>query len=389
MPKPCGDSIDKPRVLILSPESPSPMHSGGAIRTASLVEYFSQRATLDLIEFGESGTPLILPPHRRDVLSTGLRNLRRFVLGRPPLIDRFSGFDRDLRALLAGRHYDLAIIEHFWCAPYAKLLRPFTNELWLDLHNVESEWHETLARCSSAPVRIALRRFAGAARRLERELLPLFDLVLVPSAQALPEAQALVYPNALPWIDPPQRAEADTIIFTANLEYHPNVDAVHFFLREVWPLLRHRHPALRWRIVGRNAGAIARLVRGSEGVDLIGPVDDAIAELAAAKVSVVPLRAGSGTRLKILEAWAAGTPVVSTTLGAQGLDAEPGSDLLIADDARAFADTISALLSSFHQRAQLSASGRRLYERRFTWAHAWQQLALRTPIHEIDCHYTG
>ena len=391
MPKLCDDSGDKPRVLILSPESPWPMHGGGAIRTASLVEYFSSRASLDLIIFGESSTHLILPRHRRDPLSRALRNLRRSVQGTPPLIDRFSGFERELSARLAGRHYDLIIIEHFWCAPYAPLLRHFTDELWLDLHNLESEWHETLARYSSPLIGAALRRFAHSARRLERELLPLFDLVLVPSERPLPGTQVLVYPNALPWIEPPRRSEESSIIFTGNLEYQPNIDAIRFFLREVWPELRQRHPRLRWRIAGRNAGAVARMVRGCEGIDLIGPVDNAIAELAKTKVSVVPLRAGSGTRLKILEAWAAGTPVVSTTLGAQGLDAEPGRDLLIADDARAFADTISALFSSVDQCARLSASGRRLYERRFTWAHAWNLLTARAPETMSKMHslYTG
>ena len=412
MPKPSGDSVDKPRVLILSPEAPWPMHGGGAIRTASLVEYFGRRASTDLILFHERGHPhppvpanvlqrvdfIELPPHRRDPLSRALRNLRRYSSGTPPLLDRFSGFEHQLNAIVSGRQYDLAIVEHFWCAPYATLLRPIAGELWLDLHNLESEWHQTLARAAPLPHRAVLARFARACRHMERELLPLFDLLLVPSdrdaasvREISPAAPTLLYPNALEWIAQPPRNEQHVIAFTGNLEYQPNIDAVRFFRRDVWPSLRRAHPQLRWRIIGRNPRAVERIVRGDESIELVGPVDDAIAELARAKVSVVPVRAGSGTRLKILEAWAAGTPVVSTSVGAQGLDAVPGLDLQIADNPRAFVDTISALLSSSDQSVRQSASGRRLYERRFTWPYAWSLLSAcaSETISRLQSLYTG
>jgi len=412
MPKPSGDSVDKPRVLILSPEAPWPMHGGGAIRTASLVEYFGRRASTDLILFHERGHPhppvpaallqrvdfIEIPPHRRDPLSRALRNLRRYASGTAPLLDRFSGFERQLNTIFSGRQYDLAIIEHFWCAPYATLLRPIAGELWLDLHNLESEWHDTLASEAPLPHRAVLSQFARACRGLERELLPLFDLLLVPSdrdAATVREISAgaptLLYPNALEWIAQPPRDEQHVIAFTGNLEYQPNIDAVRFFRRDVWPLLRPVHPQLRWRIIGRNPGAVEHIVRGDERIDLVGPVDDAIAELARAKVSVVPVRAGGGTRLKILEAWAAGTPVVSTTVGAQGLGAVPGVDLLIADNPPAFVDTISTLLSSSDQSVRQSASGRRLYERRFTWPYAWSLLSgcASETISRLQSLYTG
>jgi glycosyltransferase involved in cell wall biosynthesis len=105
-------------------------------------------------------------------------------------------------------------------------------------------------------------------------------------------------------------------------------------------------------------------------------VYDAIRELAAAKVVVVPLLAGSGTRFKVIEAWAAGRAVVSTSIGAEGLPARHGDNLLIADDQRSFADAVSRLLTSPDIRAKLSVTGRTLFESEFTWESAWRRVDL-------------
>src|SRR5260370_33902707 len=101
------------------------------------------------------------------------------------------------------------------------------------------------------------------------------------------------------------------------MEYHPNRSAVRFFRREVWPHLRDEWPGLTWRLIGKNPEAVRQFTFGDPRIDVQGQVDDAIKELARARVAVVPLLAGSGTRLKILEAWAAGLPVVSTGVRAR------------------------------------------------------------------------
>ena len=103
-------------------------------------------------------------------------------------------------------------------------------------------------------------------------------------------------------------------------------------------------------------------------------MDDAVSEIAAARVAVVPLVSGSGTRFKIIEAWAAGTPVVSTTIGAEGLDATPGEHLLIADTPDDFCHAVVSVLNDNGLAARLATAGRALYESRFTWRCAWQIL---------------
>jgi glycosyltransferase involved in cell wall biosynthesis len=247
----------------------------------------------------------------------------RFLRARPPLFDRYSGFEDQVRRQIRG-HYRVAVIEHFWCAPYGATLRPHADVLVLDLHNVESALARSHAQAVGGLESAAFRRFAAAYERLEREWLPRFDVVLVASEEdrtRIAHPNVAVYPNALPETPAPHVPESNCIVFSGNLEYHPNVAAVRWFHSRIWPRIRERIPGLEWRLVGRSPAAITHLVRGDDRIRITGAVDDAIAELAAAKVCVVPLLSGSGTRFKILEAWAAGRAVVSTTLGAEGLGA--------------------------------------------------------------------
>jgi glycosyltransferase involved in cell wall biosynthesis len=144
----------------------------------------------------------------------------------------------------------------------------------------------------------------------------------------------------------------------------------------MWPGLRERWPDLVWRLVGRNPAAVSRWTRGDPRIEVTGPVENAVAELARSEVAVVPLLAGSGTRLKILEAWAAGLPVVSTTLGAEGLPVRDGCHLLLADTASDFASAVSRLLDDAALREQVAHAGRSLWEREFTWERAWDHLEL-------------
>jgi polysaccharide biosynthesis protein PslH len=158
------------------------------------------------------------------------------------------------------------------------------------------------------------------------------------------------------------------------MEYHPNRNAVRYFRHSIWPELRERWPDLVWRLVGKNAAAVRPFTAGDARIEVFGEVDDAVRELARAQVAVVPLLAGSGTRLKILEAWAAGTPVVSTSLGAEGLPARDGEHLLIADGAADFTNAVSRLLTCKELRDTLGISGRVLMEKEFTWEIAGKNL---------------
>jgi polysaccharide biosynthesis protein PslH len=383
--------------LLLAAETPYPMAGGGALRTASLLHYLAQRYDTDLLVFRQPGEDhpenripaglarrvevLDLPLNRRTPSARAARNMMRLARGIPPLTDRFAGFDAAIAATLDGRRYDVGIVEHFWCAPYWPQIAAVCSRTVLDLHNVESILHHRCAETEGGATAFAHRRFAGAARRLERIWLPRFGEVLVTSEQdaasvraIAPKARTLVYPNAIPFAPLPATGSDEAIVFSGNMEYHPNRSAVAFFRREVWPLLRAAWPELVWRLVGKNPGAVQEFTSGDSRIEVRGAVDDAIAELARCRAAVAPLLAGSGTRLKILEAWAAGLPVISTSIGAEGLGACPGEHLLIADSAAAFAAAVTRVLACNDLRASVGKAGRLLLEKEFTWETAWSNL---------------
>ncbi|MBL8174978.1 MAG: glycosyltransferase [Bryobacterales bacterium] len=383
------------RVLFVSPEPPYPLNGGGALRTASLLHYAAAWAEVDLVLFAVDGAsdpvaaipkglvreilPMPLPAHSMNPVARIVRNGGRLLRGVPPLLDRFSGCEGVLGSFLRNRSYDAAILEHFWSAPYQNLVRRHAGQVYLNLHNIESEWHGRLGQRSWWPASAGHRRFAALYRAAESQHLPRFDRVLVTSpreAALLAGSRSMVYPNAIPARTRPAGVgETESIVFSGNLEYHPNQQAVGWFAARVWPALRRRFPGLVWRIVGKNPHGVRGLVQGVPGVQLTGPVNDAIAVLAQSKVAVVPVLSGSGTRVKILEAWAAGLPVVSTALGAEGLDAEPSVHYRSASTAEEFAEAVSGLLENPRQAAQLGDSGRCIYEERYTWEAAWGHLA--------------
>ncbi len=382
----------RPQALFVSPEAPYPPMGGGALRTSSLIDYFARRFNIDVVTFREHPKEQrLFPPDRvRDVLTLDLpvhskslparaaRNLRRYLSARPPLVDRYSGFDAPIADWLGSKVYPLAVVEHFWCAPYAEVLRERVERLVLDLHNIESRLQETAAGGETGLMASMFRRFAAAYTDLEREWIPRFDDILVAShedarrvRELAPQARITVYPNAIARQDQPQVNEETAVAFSGNLAYHANLTAIRWFATRVWPAVRRAHPQLEWRVIGKNPEAVP--VK-APGMRMVGPVEDAVRELAGATIVVVPLLSGSGTRFKILEAWAAGRAVVSTSLGAEGLGARPGEHLLIADDEIAFGAAIETLLTDPGFRQNLGSAGRRLYLDRFTVEHAWRAL---------------
>jgi glycosyltransferase involved in cell wall biosynthesis len=384
--------------LFLAAEAPYPTIGGGPIRAASVLEYLAQRFSVHAILFREPGAPdpgaaippgrvdrvdvIDLPFHSKNPLARVLRNASRLVRNRAPLMDRFSGFEAQIEHCLSGQRYEAAFIEQFWCAPYIQQVRPSAKRVILDVYNIESVWHRRMASSESGLLRWSHGRFARSALELERYWLPRFDQILATSCNDAKSMQAIsadarvtVYPNALPLIVPPPRSDRAEIIFSGNLEYAPNIAAVRFFHRNVWPALQSRWPELRWKILGKNAGPVGDLPARDPHIEVTGFVEDAVAVIAQSRVAIVPLLAGSGTRVKILEAWAAGTPVVSTTLGAEGLEYRDREHLVLADDAESFTAAVSELLALPVNRERIGAAGRRLYEEQYTWQIAWKALA--------------
>ncbi len=169
----------RPKALFLAAEAPYPAIGGGAIRAASVLEYLARRFSVHGIFFREPGAPdpaaaippgrldradvVELPFHSKRPLARLVRNASRLARNRPPLIDRFSGFENQIERFLSGQHYEAAFIEHFWCAPYVEQVRQHATRVILDVHNVESAWHHSMASSESGALAWGHRRFARAA----------------------------------------------------------------------------------------------------------------------------------------------------------------------------------------------------------------------------------
>ena len=391
---------------MLAPEAPYPLHGGGAYRTASLLNYFARFADLVLIFFSEGGQPALLPPglvrkqfviplpvHGKGKVERYLRNARRAIMGVPPLTDRLGGLGPAIRRAIQHTHYDLGVVEHSWCAPYVAELSDVCSTTVLDLHNVESVLHQRCATASRGLIAAGHKRFANMSEKLEARLLPRYSLVLATSerdkatARAIaPNARIAVYPNSIPWVESPQVAVQPVIAFSGNFEYHPNIDALRFLLGEVWPEIRKRRPELRLKLVGRGSEFFA-----APSIETTGPVEDALRELATAEVVIAPLRIGSGTRIKILEAWASGRPVVATPLAAEGLSARDNMDICLATTAVEMADAVDRLLGDPDRSKRIAAAGRLRFESDYTWEAAWRALELIPQLalpNELN-RYTG
>ncbi len=256
--------------------------------------------------------------------------------------------------------------------------------LVLDEHNIESELLQRMRQGEQSGLRRQYNRLEAVKyRRLEDRAWGRATACVVTSPRdkaALlsrhPAQPTVVVPNG---VDPeefapgPGPAEPDTMVFTGVLSYRPNLEAVESFIEHVLPRIREARPAARLTVVGSGAAAdLERLT--APGVTVTGWVPDVRPHLAAAATVVVPINMGGGTRLKVLEALSMARPVVSTSLGCEGIDVEDGRHLLVADDAAGFSDAVCQLLSDPARGRRLGEAGRKLVTTRYTWTSAGKLL---------------
>ena len=165
--------------------------------------------------------------------------------------------------------------------------------------------------------------------------------------------------------------QATDLVFVGSMDWMPNIDGVVWFVREVLPLIKKKLPDCSLAVVGRTPGReVTELAQREPGIRITGTVEDVRPWLWESKVSIVPLRIGGGTRLKIYEAMAAGTPVVSTTIGAEGLDISPAENILIADEPEAFAEACVRLISDAGERRRLADAAAQHVETKHSWEAA-------------------
>lgn len=248
----------------------------------------------------------------------------------------------------------------------------------LDLDDYESHARlRGLRHLSKKPFSAAATLVEGLKYRLlERRYIPLFDKALVCSGidkakltRRFPHVPWTVAPNivAAPAPEPRRAHTPFTFLFVGTLDYGPNKDAVLYFCREVLPLLRTAVAApFKIRIVGRNPDSAILGLANGEDVDVVANPARIAPFYLEADVCIAPIRAGGGTRIKILEAFSYQLPVVATSIGAEGLDLEPSVNIEIGDTPTAFALACARLMADEKRRTRLSAAGYDVYQRRFS-----------------------
>jgi polysaccharide biosynthesis protein PslH len=348
---------------------PLPDNDGGKQRTLALARRLAKTADLVLCAYDDGAADLDGMRHLGiDVRSVPWRHgagraLRGALATRSASSGRFFSPElvHEVRRAAAEAPIDVLQVEYLQMTPLTR--RVAARRRVLDLHNVESALVRSYARTGRGASGLMAHVEARALVAMERAVIPSFDTVVVVSEKEqarLPGGarQVLVCPNGR---DPDPAGPLPpsphpTAVFVAAMGWAPNVDAALWFGREVWPAVRRRCHRARLLLVGRDPAAAVRGL-ASESVEVSGTVSDVRPYLAQARVAVAPLRSGGGTRLKILEALDAGRPVVATSVAVDGLEDLIGQGVVVADDAVAMADALSALLDDPGRAEALGRAG--------------------------------
>jgi glycosyltransferase involved in cell wall biosynthesis len=373
-------------VAWISPFAPAHTGGGGQIRQAHLLTALAAYADIHLL-----CAATVDDPEVRRVVATiatppaaaGWRDDHRLLRraadvlavagSRSPIeVRAFAPARRALRPALAVAvaAADLVVVEYAGLAPLLPARRSIP---WvLAFINLPSRMaaHQAVIMPQRRQ-RWLLRHDARTASAFERRAAARFDAVITTTAAdaaALAGIDVLVVPNGTV-VDPASLSPVPApprLVFTGALYTNPNVDGAVWFCREILPLVRNAVPAAVVEIVGARPTAVVAALATLRGVTVHADVDDISPYLQAARVAVVPIRVGSGSRLKALEALAAGRPVVGTSIGLEGLDLQAGREVLVADDAAAFAAAVVRLLRDDHLASSLAVAGR-LAAERFAW----------------------
>lgn len=374
------------RILQLCPKVPWSSDDGGRIAMRVLA--------LSLLRGGADVRSLCLNPakHRVDLaaLPDEVRRLRveavdvdtsvtvtgalRSLLGGTSYnVERFrsSAFEQRLLEVLRDEPPDVVLLESLYMVPYAAAVRSATRApVVLRSVNVEHEIWDGLARGERNPARrLYLSHLARRLRRYETASLDTVDAIAAVTpedaetyARLGARAPVLAVPVGLEpeaWPDRTGQGDPLTLTFLGSLDWRPNLEGVEWFLRAVWPLVRRRVPPARLQVAGSGFPAELAERLGEAGAAFHGRVADARSFIASGAALIVPLLSGGGMRVKVLEAMALGVPVVSTPLGATGIGASDGRELLLAGRPEPFAEACVTLLTDRERALAIGQAGRR------------------------------
>jgi polysaccharide biosynthesis protein PslH len=381
------------RILMIATTLPYPMTSGERIRNYNLLRLASKRHEVSLAALVESKEDLEGVPHLQQfcarVETAGFDKRSRFVRapgmlryaleGKPPELKllRSEELISKIRHLVSAMDFDIVEIDSRLGLYLEELpndrrcksimmFHNFTFQQGLRIFRYERRWGKKIRKLLDSIAmfqwepRYAMRfDRCTTVSEIDRDLYlktnPRLQIDVIPNGVDIQKYTPLPADNASP-----------TLLFIGNMGYSPCVDAMLYFCREIFPLIRQAVSGVELWIVGKEPLPEVLRLNG-DGVHVTGQVEDVIPYYKHSAVCVVPLRSGGGTRLKILEAMALGRPVVSTTIGCEGLDVVDGQHLLIADKPANFAEKTVRLLNDRELYQHIAAEGRTLVVRKYDW----------------------
>jgi polysaccharide biosynthesis protein PslH len=384
------------RILWVKAGKLLPVDTGGKIRSYNILRHLAKHHAVTLLSYyGGSrdtdyeaairaelpGAHTIYTAAPEGTLRQSIDYIWQLTARAPYAVQKFT--HPDVRRTIAQwqdeKRFDVAVCD--FLSASQNFPDPMALPCVLFQHNVETVLWRRMAETETARWRkISYSIEAAKMARYERAALRRFHCVIAVSPQDReqmltldPACRIMVVPTGVDTgqypVAPSAPADPPVIVFTGSMDWEPNIDAMEFFCREIWPKVLAAFPNARFEIVGRNPhGRVQRLQSAS--VEVTGKVPSVADYLRSATVVVVPLRIGGGTRLKIFEAMATGKAVVSTTIGAEGLDVTPGRDVLIADNPDSFAGAIAELLRNRELRQTYEKAAAELAAR-----YDWRQIA--------------
>jgi len=410
-------------ILLLTQVLPYPLDAGPKVRAYHMLRHLSQQHPVTLVSFVRPDDKPAYVDHLRGIAAAVhtvpiqrslARNLRAaakgLLTGLPMVIvrDETDAMADLLRRLTAATPFDVIHADQLSMAWWAQLAASPSPSVapsrlpatLLDEHNAIYKLTERMAAESTGLRRLIAQREARAFRRYEREMLRRFDAILTVTDEdrALlldlfdePErsqqaARFTTLPICIdPATTPPVHSSRSaitplTILHLGTMFWPPNVAGVLWFAREVLPLIWQRIPEARFTIVGKNPPPEVQALASDPRIQVAGYVADPLPCLQQADVFIVPLFSGGGMRVKILDGWLWGLPIVATPIGAEGIDLRAGENILIAGDPSSFAEATTRLLTDPALNRQMRVAGRRWVEQTYAWQVVYRR---------VDAVYAG
>jgi sugar transferase (PEP-CTERM/EpsH1 system associated) len=384
-------------LLLLIHRIPYPPNKGDKIRSYNLLKHLARHYRVHLATFVDDADDWQHVPHVQALCASshfaGMKPLQARVKSLAALLKnrslsleyyRDAGMARWVRDTVAAKKIERVLVFSSAMAQYADPYRGARRVV--DFCDVDSDKWRQYADKKSFPMSWLYRYEANQLLRYERQVARDYDASLFVSApeadlfrRLAPESTAKIghFNNGVDtdYFSPeqayasPYAAGERALVFTGAMDYWPNVDAVQWFAAEVFPALRERFPDLRFYIVGSRPAPAVEALAQQAGVVVTGTVPDVRPYIAHAAVAVAPLRIARGIQNKVLEAMAMARAVVVSPQALEGIDAEPGSELLLAEDAAAFIKTVGTLLAGQDSAAQaIGQAARAKVQRRYSWS---------------------